>query len=141
MNYEKQTTLHLVAATFSLFKALEYSVRGVTIEMVCSMRVVNAQISQTRLSVATNPLSHSVLIVIQLYVSLDYESRFVGKEIIGLFVNRLGKSGMAVILSLVTSLFGSSPILDKAFVQALSVSSFLWLFASYPLIDGKEKLH
>ncbi|KAL3787970.1 hypothetical protein HJC23_002895 [Cyclotella cryptica] len=33
------------------------------------------------------------------YVPLDFESRYVGKEIIAVFANRFGKSGMAVILS------------------------------------------
>lgn len=46
---------------------------------------------------------------------------------------------MAAILSLVTNVFGSSPFLDKKIVQALSVSSFLWLFASYPLAHTKDK--
>lgn len=73
----------------------------------------------------------------QVYVSLDYESRFVGKEIIGLFVNRVGKSAMAIGLSLVTNWFGQSK--DQWFVQALSVSSLLWLFASYPLAQPVEK--
>jgi ATP/ADP translocase len=83
-------------------------------------------------------VSHN-LIDPQLYVSLDYESRFIGKEIIGLFVNRFGKSSMAALLLLVTNLNGSSPMMDKLFVQALSVSSFLWLFTAYPLAHKKEK--
>jgi ATP/ADP translocase len=108
MSYQSQTSLQIIAVTFTLFKALEYSVREYTQEMV--------------------------------YVSLDYESRFIGKEIIGLFVNRAGKSTMAVGLSLATNFFGSSSSgLDQMFVQALSVSSLFWLLASYPLAHGKEK--
>ena len=34
-----------------------------------------------------------------IYVPLDFESRYVGKEIIAVFANRFGKSGMALILS------------------------------------------
>lgn len=33
------------------------------------------------------------------YVPLDFESRFVGKEVIAVFANRFGKSGMALLLS------------------------------------------
>ena len=33
------------------------------------------------------------------YVPLSFESRFKGKEIIAVFANRFGKSGMALILS------------------------------------------
>jgi hypothetical protein len=47
---------------------------------------------------------------------------------------------MAVILWLVTNFFGSSAFLDKNVIQALSVSSFAWLFASYPLACKKEKM-
>lgn len=108
MIYEAENlTLLLVTATFSLHKVLEYSVRGVVVEM--------------------------------LYMSLDYESRFFGKEVIGLFVDRLGKSSTAVVLSVVTNVFGQSPELDKAFVQALSVSSLMWLFASYPLAQHHSR--
>jgi ATP/ADP translocase len=73
------------------------------------------------------------------YTPLDYQSRFVGKEIIGLCVSRFGISGMAIGLSVVTTVLGSSPILDQVFVQALSVSSLLWLVASLPLANGKVK--
>lgn len=107
--YQSNISLHLVAVAFSVYKALEYSVRGITVEMV--------------------------------YTTLDYESRFVGKEIIGLCVNRVGKSGMAIGLSVVTNVLGSSPILDRVFVQALSVSSLLWLCASLPLANRKDKAH
>ncbi|KAL3910254.1 MAG: hypothetical protein SGILL_007764 [Bacillariaceae sp.] len=111
MTYQAEDlSLLLVTASFALYKILEYSVRGVAVEMV--------------------------------YVNLDYESRFFGKEVIGLFVERLGKSGTAVVLSLVSWAFGNSVLLDKAFVQALSLASLLWLFASFPLAHPvrKEKL-
>jgi ATP/ADP translocase len=70
-----------------------------------------------------------------LYASLDYESRFLGKELIGMVVDRVGRSSTAVVLSCITNIFGLSPLLDKAFVQALSVSSLLWLVASFPLAN------
>ncbi|KAL7486833.1 hypothetical protein ACHAW6_012435 [Cyclotella cf. meneghiniana] len=40
------------------------------------------------------------------YVPLDFESRYMGKEIIAVFANRFGKSGMAVILSGLQFLLG-----------------------------------
>jgi len=36
------------------------------------------------------------------YQPLDFESRYVGKEVIGVFANRFGKSGMSLLLSLWT---------------------------------------
>ena len=83
-------------------KSMEYSVRGVTTEMV--------------------------------YVSLDYESRFLGKEIIGVFVNRVGKSAMAIALSAVTAYFGSQ--FDLYYLSvALVVVATAWLIVCFRLTN------
>lgn len=62
------------------------------------------------------------------YVPLDFESRYMGKEIIAVFANRFGKSGMAVILSglqfLVGSNIGSGGLLTG---MALFVSLAWWV--------------
>jgi ATP/ADP translocase len=42
------------------------------------------------------------------YQPLDFESRYVGKEIIGVLGSRFGKSGMSLFLSGLTGLFGSA---------------------------------
>jgi len=42
------------------------------------------------------------------YVPLDFESRYVGKEIIAVFANRFGKSGMALVLSGLNFIRGGS---------------------------------
>jgi ATP/ADP translocase len=112
MTYEAEDlSLFLVTISFALHKVLEYSVRGVAVEMV--------------------------------YVKLDYESRFFGKEIIGLFVDRLGKATTAIVLFSVSYFYGNSVVLDQVFIQALSAVTLLWLFASYPLstTPRKMKLH
>jgi ATP/ADP translocase len=63
------------------------------------------------------------------YVPLDFESRFVGKEIISVFGYRFGKSGMSLALSLLTSMFGNFGI------QQLSLltlgSAFIWLSTAW----------
>lgn len=65
------------------------------------------------------------------YVPLDFESRFVGKEIIGVFGYRLGKSLMSLSLSGLTALFGSFTL------QQLSVfcdiAAFAWAKAAWNL--------
>lgn len=76
-----------------------------------------------------------------LYASLDYESQFLGKELISMVVDRVGRSSTAVAVSFITSVFGLSAVLDKAFLQALSVSSVLWLMASYPLFNHYNSHH
>jgi len=44
-----------------------------------------------------------------LYVSLDYESRYLGKKVISLIAGKFGKSAMAVALSVVMVLYGDRP--------------------------------
>lgn len=100
MTFQQANNLHTVSASFLLMKAMEYSVKGVTSEMV--------------------------------YVSLDYESRFLGKEIIGVFVNRVGKSVVAIGLSFFTAYFGEE--LDLKYLSmALVVIGAAWLCVSYRL--------
>lgn len=71
-----------------------------------------------------------MVITVQVYGSLDYESRFFGKEIISLFANRFGKSTTAVALAVLSSLmptFGSMAPIILLFGDAI------WLGASYRL--------
>ena len=63
------------------------------------------------------------------FASLDYESRFVGKEIIGVFANRLGKSVMAVALSILAT---QVTILQLS--HAASVFSVLWFIVSWQVL-------
>lgn len=55
-------------------------------------------------------LDYSVRQVVNemVYQPLDFESRYVGKEVIGVFANRFGKSGMSMFLSFLTAQFHSS---------------------------------
>jgi ATP/ADP translocase len=62
---------------------------------------------------------------------LDFESRYLGKEVIGVFGNRLGKSGMSFLLSLITSMFGN---LGLQGLSCLSTgASMLWLIYAFRL--------
>lgn len=65
------------------------------------------------------------------YVPLDFESRYVGKEIIGVFGYRFGKSSMSLCLSALTAVFGNFGL------QELSVlttgASLLWLSSAWKL--------
>ena len=69
----------------------------------------------------------------QVYVSLDNESRFVGKEIMSLFVNRLGKSTMAISLGILTAAMES---MDLTYLrQVLVAVALVWIFFSYRLVE------
>ena len=53
------------------------------------------------------------------FVPLDFESRFVGKEVIGVFGYRFGKSIMSLSLSGLTALFGNFGIQEYSIISAL----------------------
>jgi ATP/ADP translocase len=66
------------------------------------------------------------------YASLDFESRYVGKEIIGLGC-RFGKSGMAITLFLLASWYEDASLLVHHSMIALTVVSIIWLGVSFQL--------
>jgi ATP/ADP translocase len=71
------------------------------------------------------------------YQPLDFESRYVGKEIIGVFGSRFGKSGMALLVSAFTALFGGAFGLRQlswfAFgISSTWLSSTMWLSSLLP---------
>jgi ATP/ADP translocase len=76
------------------------------------------------------------------FASLDYESRFVGKEIVGMFANRFGKSGMAVVMAIV-----ADRVTPMQVSFASSVFTVLWFIVSLQVVtlifaktaEGKEK--
>lgn len=59
------------------------------------------------------------------YVPLDFESRYVGKEIIGVFGYRFGKSGMSLALSGLSSIFGNFGLQQLSCLT--TGASLLWL--------------
>lgn len=65
------------------------------------------------------------------YVPLDFESRFVGKEVIGVFGYRFGKSSMSLFLSALTAIFGNFSLQDLSWLS--SGASLLWLTCSWRL--------
>eukprot|EP00979_Chaetoceros_neogracilis_P005812 scaffold1124_cov270-Chaetoceros_neogracile.AAC.2 len=68
------------------------------------------------------------------FASLDYESRFVGKQKINLFANRLGKSGTAAALFLLATYMDKNvKELNHFLVIASNMIAFLWLFATLQL--------
>ncbi|GKY91913.1 hypothetical protein MPSEU_000162900 [Mayamaea pseudoterrestris] len=76
-------------------------------------------------------LRHSM--IESVYVLLDYESRFVGKEIIAMFANRFGKSLVALVLTLVSVTFNDSSL---PYIQrSLLLLCVTWLMASYRLVQ------
>lgn len=100
--FEAIDSINVVSFSFAMMKIMEYSLRGVTSEI--------------------------------LYVSLDYDSRFIGKEVINLFASRLGKSSMAVCLSVLSSFWvkGDSE-LEQFLSFGLSVVAVSWIFTTLRL--------
>lgn len=68
------------------------------------------------------------------YVPLDFESRYLGKEVIGVFGNRFGKSGMSLVLSVWTFIFGRFGVMSLTKLSALA--SFTWMASAWRLSGG-----
>lgn len=66
-----------------------------------------------------------------IFVSLDFESRYLGKEIIGIVGNRLGKMGISIVISIIQFMFGTISIRQ---LTSLTVSTTLvWSICVYRL--------
>jgi ATP/ADP translocase len=65
------------------------------------------------------------------YVPLDFESRYVGKEIIGVFGYRFGKSSMSLCLSAFTGVFGNLGLQELSVLT--SGATLLWLSSAWKL--------
>ena len=68
-----------------------------------------------------------------IYVTMDFESRYLGKEIINLMADRMGKSGMAMALFVATTYYDEQDLLKILFKVAF-VAAFIWLFSSLRLV-------
>lgn len=65
------------------------------------------------------------------YVPLDFDSRYLGKEIIGVFGYRFGKSGMSLALSGLTSLYGNFGLQQLSYLT--TGASVIWLASAWQL--------
>ena len=68
-----------------------------------------------------------------LYVSLDYESRYLGKKVISLMAGKFGKSAMAVGLSVVMMVYGERKDIMWYLLASAVIFSFLCLYLSVRL--------
>lgn len=66
------------------------------------------------------------VVYVMAYQPLDYESRYLGKEMIGVLGSRLGKSGMSWILSGLTMALGQSSSLSLWLIRLSCGVSILW---------------
>jgi ATP/ADP translocase len=77
------------------------------------------------------------------FASLDYESRFIGKQKINLFANRLGKSAMAITLFLLATYLGKEDSeLSRILVLGSNLIACIWLIATIQLtcyIDNRKE--
>jgi ATP/ADP translocase len=76
-----------------------------------------------------------------LYVSLDYESRYLGKKVISLVAGKFGKSAMAVGLSVAMMVFGERSDIMWYLLATAVLFSLLWLFSSIRLHSLIETKH
>jgi hypothetical protein len=119
MTQQSAGSFEIVTAAFCIMKTLEYSLRGALTEAV-----------RNNSSPTWQPNNAQMFITVQVYGSLDYESRFFGKEIISLVANRFGKSTTAVALAVLSS---SVPSFGSIVPIILLCGDAIWLGASYRL--------
>ena len=73
-----------------------------------------------------------------MYVDLDFESRYLGKEVINMLANRLGKSVIAATLAIASYSAGNDEdILSKWFFICCHAVTWVWLFLSFQLSSLK----
>lgn len=68
-----------------------------------------------------------------IYVHMDFESRYLGKEVINLMADRMGKSGMAIALFLATTYYDEHVLLSTLSNVAF-VAACIWLLSSLRLM-------
>ena len=70
--------------------------------VVCFLQMLHSDLSLTLLATAmflakVTDYSIRTVVYVMVYQPLDFESRYVGKEIIGVLGSRFGKSGMSLL--------------------------------------------
>ena len=74
-----------------------------------------------------------------LYVSLDYESRYLGKKVISLGAGKFGKSSMALALSFVMIMYGEREDIIWYLLLVATLFTILWLVTSIRLHSLVER--
>jgi len=64
------------------------------------------------------------------YQPLDFDARYLGKEVIGVFANRFGKSGTSMILSGLTTIFGFAVTSTRPLSQLAVAVGGIWSVCS-----------
>lgn len=104
--------------------------------VVCLQQTMQADLSLSLLAAAfalakiMDYSFHSV-VVPMVYQPLDFQSRYLGKEIIGVLGSRFGKSGMSLILSGLTTVLGTTVFGVRQVVYLSAVASVAWTSFSW----------
>lgn len=88
-------------------------------------------ISASLLTMKTLEYSARRMLDEMVYVPLDFESRYVGKEVIGVLAYRMGKSMMSLSLSGLTAVFGNFGLQQLSMLS--TGAAVLWLSAAWNL--------
>ena len=102
--------------------------------LITSMQASHASLNLLAFSFfATKVIDYALRNVLSemVYVPLDFDSRYLGKELIGVFGNRFGKSGISLVLSGLGALFGSFGVSELT--KITSVTGGIWFWFAYQL--------
>lgn len=118
--------------------------------VVCGYQATQSNLSLSLLAAAfffAKTMDYSLRSVIypMVYQPLDYESRYLGEEIIGVLGSRFGKSGMSLALSGLTTLLGSAfgtlQLIQLSVVATAAwTSSTWWLGRLLPKLEDAQAM-
>lgn len=97
----------------------------------CQREPTLAIIAFTLLSTKTMEYSTRNVVNEMIYVELDFNSRYLGKEIVGAFGTKLGKSMISLLLSLLPYCFGEIP--EFTLIIMAAVAAIQWFISAVTL--------
>ena len=124
----------------ALWRALPIVMMVLTTFQACQSDPSLYLVSASLLAMKTLEYSARRMLDEMVYVPLDFESRYLGKEVIGVFGYRLGKSSMSLVLSGLTAVFGSIGLQPLSIVTSgTSIAWFVSALRLSRLIPTKEQ--
>jgi len=120
-------SLTLIAIGFFMVKTIDYCLRTVAYAMAYQVRPCTFQLW----TAVQWFITYFSWVDSYLCQPLDFESRYLGKEIVGLFGSRFGKSGMSLLLSGLTLALGETYFGFRELLHLSVFAASAWLSSSW----------
>mmetsp|Transcript_20508 Transcript_20508/g.30826 ORF Transcript_20508/g.30826 Transcript_20508/m.30826 type:complete len:490 (+) Transcript_20508:108-1577(+) len=114
-----------------LWRVLPIIMMGMTAMQSMKLDPTLSLVAASLLMMKTLEYSARRMLDEMVYVPLDFESRYIGKEVVGVLAYRMGKSGMSLSLSALTALFGNFGLQELSWLA--TGASVLWFKTTWDL--------